>query len=315
MEKIAGYDKKGRDRMEAQRMTPAQIKLPHRDREAHKGMFGKVAVVGGSVGLSGAPVLAATAAVRTGSGLVYALVPEHIWPVVAAKLTCAMAFPLPGDLSGMTNGDPLTQIAAGSSEGVFAKSALGPALKRLEGMDAVLIGPGMSRNKGTAALIRKLAGKLECPLVLDADGINAFSGHIDELDSRTGLTVLTPHPREFIRLGVELGEDRVKAARDFAVAHHCVLVLKGHGTVTAFPDGECFVNTTGNPGMAKGGSGDVLGGMILSLIGQGLPLKQAVPWAVCLHGLAGDLAAEELGEYGMTPMDLVEKIPLTMKGF
>ncbi|MDE6108329.1 MAG: NAD(P)H-hydrate dehydratase [Oscillospiraceae bacterium] len=301
--------------METQMMTPEQIKLPHRDREAHKGMFGKVAVVGGSVGLSGAPVMAATAAVRTGSGLVYALVPEHIWPIVAAKLTCAVAFPLPGDRSSMVDGESLTQIAAGICEGVFAKSALEPAIKRLEGMDAVLIGPGMSRNKGTTTLIRKLAGKLECPLVLDADGINAFSGHIDELDERPGLTVLTPHPREFIRLGVELGEDRVEAARDFAVTHHCVLVLKGHRTVTAFPDGECFVNATGNPGMAKGGSGDVLAGMILSLIGQGLPPKQAVPWAVCLHGLAGDMAAEEFGEYGMTPMNLLDKIPLTMKRF
>lgn len=300
---------------EYQIMTPEMIELPRRDREAHKGMFGKVAIVGGSVGLSGAPVLAASAAVRTGSGLVYVLVPEYIWSIVATKLTCAMVYPLPGDQSIMTDGNALNQIAAGVGEGVFAKSALGPALKRLEGMDAVLIGPGMSRNKGAATLIRRLAGKLECPLVLDADGINAFSGHIDELDKRVGITILTPHPREFIRLGVELGEDRVKAARDFAVAHQCVLVLKGHRTVTAFPDGECFVNTTGNPGMATGGSGDVLAGMILSLIGQGLPLKQAVPWAVCLHGRAGDMAAEELGEYGMTPTDLVERIPLTIKKF
>ena len=305
---------KGRDKMETKTMTPEQVKLPYRDREAHKGMFGNVAVVGGSVGFTGAPVMAAEAAVRTGSGLVYALVPEHIWPIVAAKLTCAMAFPLPGDRSSMIDTDPLSQIATGISEGVFSKSALEPAVKRLEEMDAVLIGPGMSRAKSAATLARRLTLKLNCPLVLDADGINAFSGHIDELDRRSGITVLTPHPREFIRLGVELGEDRVEIARNFAMEHHCVLVLKGHRTVTAFPDGDCFVNTTGNPGMAKGGSGDVLAGMILSLIGQGIPLKQAVPWAVCLHGQAGDLAAGELGEYGMTPVDLIEKIPLTMKG-
>jgi len=263
--------------------------------------------------------MAAKAAVRTGSGLVSVLVPEPIYPIVAAHLTCAMPWPLPADTGGgasQWNGlDPLGMVALGLKTGTLSKEALDPALERMGEADAALVGPGMSRAPNAAWLARKLIEKLDCPLVVDADGINALSGHIDVLDKRAAFTVLTPHEREFIRLGVEIGPDRVEAARGFAMAHGCVLVLKGHRTVTAFPDGDAFVNTTGNPGMAKGGSGDALAGMILSLLGQGIDPKQAVPWAVCLHGQAGDLAAEELGEYGMTPLDLIEKIPQTMKEF
>ncbi len=295
------------------------VALPRRDREAHKGRFGKVSILGGAVGYAGAPVLAAKAAVRTGSGLVSVLVPEPIYPTVAAHLTCAMPWPLPADTGGgavQWNGlETLSLVALGLKSGTFSKDALTPALERMKEADAALVGPGLSRVPAAAWLARKLVEKLDCPLVVDADGINALSGHIDVLDKRAALTVLTPHEREFIRLGVEISPDRVTAARSFAVAHGCVLVLKGHRTVTAFPDGDAFVNTTGNPGMAKGGSGDVLAGMVLSLLGQGVAPKRAVPWAVCLHGLAGDLAAEELGEYGMTPLDLIEKIPQTMKKF
>jgi len=294
-------------------VTPADVRLPRRDREAHKGRFGRVAVLGGAVGYSGAPVLAARAAVGTGSGLVSVLVPEPIWAAAAAKLDSAMPWPLPADTSRGTQGNGLALTALGLKTGTLAKSALEPALERMKGADAALIGPGLSRAAGAAWVARKLVEQLECPLVVDADGINALSGHIDVLDSRGGLTVLTPHDREFIRLGVELGEDRVGAARAFAIDHRCVLVLKGHRTVTAFPDGEAFLNTTGNPGMAKGGSGDVLAGMILSLLGQGFSPKEAVAWAVCLHGRAGDLAAEELGEYAMTPADLIGCLPRALK--
>ncbi len=299
-------------------MTPEQVRLPHREREAHKGDFGRVVILGGAVGYSGAPVLAAQAAVRAGAGLVSVLVPEPIYPVVAAKLTCAMPYPLRADTSIVSGaGESITCVTAGLGTGTLDKGACKTALEKMEKADAALIGPGLSREKGAAWVSRKLTEELACPLVLDADGINALSGHIDVLDSRRGrLTVLTPHDREFIRLGVELeGLDRAEVARDFAAEHGCVLVLKGHRTVTAFPDGEVYINTTGNPGMAKGGSGDVLAGMVASLLAQGVEPKQAVPWAVCLHGLAGDLAAEELGEYGMTPADMIGKIPLTMKKF
>ena len=156
---------------------------------------------------------------------------------------------------------------------------------------------------------------MQYPLVLDADGLNALAGHISILDGRRDCpTILTPHDGEFARLGGDLSDgDRLGAARRFAMEHGCLLVLKGHCTIVALPDGEAFLNTTGNSGMAKGGSGDVLSGMILALLGQGIhPVKAAVA-AVWLHGRAGDLAAADKGEYGMTPTDLLEQIPYAIR--
>ena len=153
------------------------------------------------------------------------------------------------------------------------------------------------------------------PVVLDADGINALDGHIDSLDGRRAPTILTPHAGEFARLtGRPLPlEDPLTAARDFARDHRCVLVLKGHRTVTAAPDGRAWINTTGNPGMSKGGSGDVLAGLILALLGQGWEPELAARDGVYLHGEAGDRCAGSLGEYGMTPGDLVERLPETLE--
>lgn len=280
--------------------VPEDIRLPHRARDAHKGSFGRVCILGGSVGYSGAPVLAAKAAVRTGAGLVTLEVPAPIWPVVAQKLDVAMPYPLPA-----------------GKDGALALDSTEQALSRIAASDVALIGPGLSRTNGAGAVVRYILAHTERPVVLDADGINALMGHIDVLDARQGLaTVLTPHDGEFVRLGGDLsGGDRLGAARSFAAEHGCVLVLKGHRTITAFPDGRTYINTTGNPGMAKGGSGDILAGMIVSLMAQGLTIRQAVPAAVCLHGQAGDLAAEEFGEYGMSPSDLIRKIPLTTKRF
>ncbi len=263
--------------------------LPVRDRDGHKGTFGKVHILAGSVGFTGAPALSSAAAVRTGSGLVHLWVPQEIWPVLAIKCQSAMPAPVP----------PFPAL-----------------LEKLDQGDGVLIGPGLGRSRKTDVRTCRLLQRVQTAVVLDADGINAVAEHIDVLDTRRGrVTVLTPHDGEFLRLtgGTPLGPDREAAAVAFARAHGCVLVLKGHRTITAFPDGETFVNTTGNPGMAKGGSGDVLAGMILSLLGQGLPPKQAVPAAVWLHGRAGDLAAEALGEYGMTPDDLLQQIPAAIR--
>ena len=263
--------------------------LPLRDRDGHKGTFGKVHILAGSVGFTGAPALSSAAAVRTGSGLVHLWVPQEIWPVLAIKCQSAMPAPVP----------PFPAL-----------------LEKLDQGDGVLIGPGLGRSRKTDVRTCRLLQRVQTAVVLDADGINAVAEHIDVLDTRRGrVTVLTPHDGEFLRLtgGTPLGPDREAAAAAFARAHSCVLVLKDHRTITAFPDGETFVNTTGNPGMAKGGSGDVLAGMILSLLGQGLPPKQAVPAAVWLHGRAGDLAAEALGEYGMTPDDLLQQIPAAIR--
>ena len=262
--------------------------LPVRDRNGHKGTFGKVHILAGCVGFTGAPALASAAAVRTGSGLVFLSVPQEIWPVMAVKCQEAMPSPIP----------PFDRL-----------------LEKMNQSDGVLIGPGLGRSRKTDVRTLHLVQRVQAPLVLDADGINAVAEHIDVLDTRRGrLTVLTPHDGEFLRLTGEraIGPDREGAASAFARQHGCVLVLKGHRTITAFPDGDTFVNTTGNPGMAKGGSGDVLAGMILSLLGQGIPPKEGVPAAVWLHGAAGDLAAEELGEYGMTPSDLLSRIPATI---
>ena len=271
-------------------MTPLDVQLPRRDREAHKGNFGKVFILAGSRGYAGAPCLAARGAVRSGAGLVTVGVPEDIYPIVAVKCCDeALVWPLP---------DSYEEI-----------------LTKVQKADVVLIGPGLGQGEQAEELTLNLLRELTCPIILDADGLNILSRHIDVLDKREAPAVLTPHDGEFARLtGCTLPvRDRLAAARSFAEVHGCTLVLKGSGTVIADPKGRCIVNTTGNPGMAQGGSGDVLGGMIVSLLGQGLPAEQAVPWAICLHGLAGDLAAQKRGEYGMTVGDLIETIPDAMK--
>ena len=262
------------------------FRLPRRRRDAHKGDFGRVFILAGSVGYTGAPIFAANAAVRTGSGLVFLGVPEEIWSVVALKCAEAMPYPLERDLDAI--------------------------LKHISGSAAVLVGPGL--GLGAGELVRSLVPRIDQPLVLDADGLNALSGHMQLLDARTAPTVLTPHEGEFARLtGCSLPvADRTAAARELAAAHNCTVVLKGYRTVTAAPDGRVWVNTTGNPGMAKGGSGDVLAGMILSLIGQGITASESAAMAVWLHGRAGDLAAQRFGEYSMTPSDLLDELPRAM---
>ncbi len=260
--------------------------LPRRRRDAHKGNFGRVLLLGGSVGYTGAPVLAARAAVCSGAGLVTAAVPPEVWPIVAGMCTGAMAMPWPSDAE---------------------------LLAKAQGCDAVLIGPGLGQSARAEVLTLALLRALTCPIVVDADGLNILARHIDVLDERAAPTVLTPHEGEFARLtGCALPvADRPGQAAEFAVSHRCTLVLKGHRTITAAPDGSCTVNTTGNPGMARGGSGDALSGLILSLLGQGFAGGAAM--AVWFHGRAGDLAAADRGEYGMTVDDLIARIPDAMK--
>lgn len=268
--------------------------LPRRDPEGHKGTFGKVLCVCGSVGYTGAPIFAGRGAVRTGSGLVFLAVPESVWPVAAVKSDEAMPFPMP------------------EAEGRLSLLAEEPIRRRAESCDAVLIGCGLGRGWQTDALVRNLL-TIEKPLVLDADGLNALSGREELLQKRAAPTILTPHEGEFLRLGGGLSAGREAAAAAFSEKYGVYLVLKGHRTVVAAPDGRLAVNGTGNSGMAKGGSGDVLAGMILSLLGQGCEAFEACCAAVWLHGRAGDLAAADKGERGMTPTDLLEQIPYAMK--
>ena len=279
--------------------TPTPIALPalpRRARESHKGDYGRVNILAGSLGYTGAPCLAAEGALRAGAGLVFLGAPGTIYPILAAKSLCAMPYPL------------------GEGPG-FTEHELEAAAERCQGMDAVALGPGLGNRPATFAFARRLTRRVECPLVLDADGINALAGHIDSLDRRRGrLTVLTPHDGEFARLlGRPLGPDRAEEAAAFAQTHGCYLVLKGHRTLVACPDGSIYVNQTGNPGMATGGSGDVLTGMTAGLLGQELEPAAAITAAVYLHGLAGDLAAEALGEYAMTAGDLLQYLPQAMK--
>ncbi len=269
--------------------------LPCRDPMGHKGTFGKVYGLCGAVGYTGAPYLAAEAAVRSGSGLVFLGVPESIWPIVAGKCVSAMPAPLP------------------EKDGGVALAAESVIREKLMGMDACLMGCGLGRGRETERLVRSLIN-VELPLVLDADGINALEGHMHRLQRRRGLpTVLTPHAGEFARVGGDNTLPREEAAKKFAAEHGCVLVLKGPRTVVAAPDGRIMVNTTGNDGLAKGGSGDILSGMVLSLLGQGMDAFDAACAAVFVHGLAGDMAAREKGRRSMTPQDVLAMLPYAYK--
>lgn len=268
--------------------------LPDRDIMAHKGDFGRVLLLCGSLGYTGAAYLAAMGALRTGAGLVYLGVPESIYAIEAVKLNEAIVFPLPDE------------------EGKLALSAAEEIKNLLPKMDAVLIGPGLGQSKGALAALKTVLRAFNGPVVLDADGINLLAGHMYLLRGRTAPTVLTPHEGEFRRLAGEFGADRHSAAEKMAREQEVIVVLKGHGTIIT--DGQMtYRNPTGNPGMAAGGSGDVLAGMIVSLLGQGIAPMEATAAAVWLHGAAGDRCAEKLGQYAMLPTDLLEELPRLMK--
>ena len=268
--------------------------LPDRDPEAHKGSFGKILLLCGSRGYTGAAYLSAMGALRSGAGLVYLGVPESIYAIEAVKLNEPVVFPLPDE------------------GGKMSEKAVPEILERLGKMDAVLMGCGMGMSAGTMAVLETVLKNAKCPVVLDADGINLVSAHKDLLRGRTAPTVLTPHDGEYLRLAGSLGKDRMTAAGDLARELGCVVVLKGHRTWIT--DGTSFCrNTTGNPGMAVGGSGDMLAGMIVSLLGQGMGPLEAAECAVWLHGAAGDLCQKELGQYGMLPSDMLEALPRLMK--
>ena len=264
-----------------------KLLLPRKG-DGHKGDFGKVLVIGGSVGYTGAPVFAANAAVRGGCGLVFLAVPQCVYPIVAARCDSAMPFPLPSD------------------DTHFSMEALAPLVEHAEKCDCVALGCGMGRSEGADALVRALLTRLACPVVLDADGINAIAGHIDVLDARRDrVTILTPHEGEFLRVGGDLSKGRAAAAQEFAKTHGCTLVLKGAGTIVAASDGTLAENTSGNCGMAKGGSGDVLTGLVAALLAQGADAFSASALGVWLHGSAGDTAAERHTQYAMTPNDML----------
>lgn len=268
--------------------------LPDRNPWGHKGNFGKLLLLCGSRGYTGAAFFAAMGALRSGAGLVFLGVPESIYGIEAVKLNEPVIFPLP-DAGGRLSADAVPEI-----------------LTRFPQMDAVLVGPGLGQSEGTLAVARAVLEKAECPVVVDADGINVLSAHRDLLRGRKLPTILTPHDGEFARLGGVIGEDRMAAAAALAEELGCVILLKGHETcITDGTDG--YINPTGNPGMAVGGSGDVLAGVITALLGVGLPPLEAAACGAWLHGAAGDRCAAELGQYGMLPTDMLSALPRLMK--
>lgn len=279
--------------------------LPPRERSGHKGSYGHALLVAGAPGKAGAAILAARGAVRAGAGLVTIGVPEPILPTVDL-----------GSIESMTLGLP-----AGAS-GLIAEAAVERVLDAAQGKAVLGLGPGLGQEPEAAAAIRRIVREAKLPVVADADAVNAFAGRAEELKDRTEATVLTPHPGELGRLlGMktsEIQEDRVAAARKAAAATGAIVVLKGSLTLVSAPGGNVWINPTGNPGMATGGSGDVLTGLVAGLLAQreafALDVLDAVLLAVYLHGLAGDLAAARLGEQALAAGDLLDFLPAAFAG-
>ena len=284
-------------------MPPTEIALnlakslvPARPQDGHKGTFGHLYVIAGSRGFTGAPKLVADAAARSGVGLVTVGVPAPLGDIVAAALI-----------------EPMSMLLPATKKESIAFEAVDAALSFAKDKQAVALGPGLSQHPDTQRFAVEFVRACPVPMVIDADGLNALCNNLDMLNETQHPSILTPHPGEMARL---CGEDTANVQRDrettastFAKLHNCIVVLKGHRTVVANPDGEVNVNTTGNAGLATGGTGDVLTGLIGGLLAQGMRALDAATLGVYLHGLAGDLAAKAKTERGMIASDVVDRIP------
>lgn len=274
--------------------------LPLRDPSAHKGDFGHLLVLSGSPGKTGAAAMVCQAAVRVGTGLVTLGIPESLNPILEVKITEAMTEPLPE-----------------TKEKTLAFKAQKKINDLILRKNALAIGPGLSLNHETARLIRKIVLKTSLPTIVDADGLSAFAGKMDLIRKNKGSVIFSPHPGEMARLlGIpvrEVQQDRIQLARKFAEEYGLILILKGARSIVASPEGEVFINPTGNPGMASGGMGDVLTGMVGGFLSQGLPPLKAAQLGVFLHGLTGDFVAHKKGEKGMAAMDLIEETPRVLR--
>lgn len=269
------------------------VLFPERRSDSHKGSYGHVAIVSGSAGKSGAAILSARGAVRAGAGLVSVVTDAATADVVDSSTLESMTFHADMTMKGI---DVITRFIGSKT--------------------AALVGPGLPDEESSYAMIRALVPRIELPLVLDATAINAFAGRAEEVNPEERPVVLTPHPGELARLlGVtttEIGDDRVRAATEAAAKTRCVVVLKGHQSLVANPDGIVAVNPTGNPGMASGGMGDVLGGIVAALLARGNDPFEAARAGVYLHGLAGDMVRDEKSDIGISATDVAEMIPLAI---
>jgi hydroxyethylthiazole kinase-like uncharacterized protein yjeF len=270
--------------------------LPSRARDAHKGDFGRVLILAGSRGMIGAAALAGEAALRSGAGLCTVATPKSCYPILATKLTCCTTRPLPETSSSTLSYEGRDEILELASE-----------------FDAVAIGPGLGRHSDTTRLVASLVRKFPQPVLIDADGLNALAEDTEPLCRAAGPRIVTPHPGEMARLLGDFTIAEVQDARDtmaerFAGAYGCIVLLKGEGTLVT--DGHSlYTNPTGNPGMATGGTGDILTGIIAGLLAQRMSPLDAATLGAYLHGLAGDIAAEELGQVSMIAADLLAMLP------
>lgn len=275
----------------------AQMLRP-RPRDSHKGTFGKVAVIAGSTGLTGAAHLSSLAALRTGAGLVTLGIPAALNPVMEQKLTEVMTYPLEDRGLGHLVTESLRDIT-----------------ELLKDKDVLAFGPGCGKNQGVFEILRNILGHFHIPIVIDADGLNHISRDMSLLRTHHAPVILTPHPGEMSRLtglGVEEILSRpVETVARAAAKYSCIVLLKGAASIVAEPEGKVYINASGNAGMAKGGSGDVLTGMIASFIAQGYPPFKATVLGCYIHGRAGEEAAGRLGETGMIAGDLIDAIPGT----
>ena len=274
--------------------------FPRRKPDTHKGDYGHIFVLAGSLGFSGAAVLCANSAMRSGAGLVTLGVPEGVYSIIAKK-----AYP-----------EVMVRPLAETKDKTLSLKAYPAIMSLIEKTDVLAIGPGLSRNPQTQKLIRRIISNIHKPMVIDADALNALSGNLEILRINPNLKILTPHPGEFSRLSgaprVYIQKNRETLAKKFAYDYNIILVLKGHNTVVASPN-KLYVNKTGNPGMATAGSGDVLTGIISALLGQGLSGFSAAKTGAYLHGLAGDLAAKEKTQAALISSDIIENIPEGIK--
>ncbi len=272
-----------------------------RNPDTHKGDYGHLLVIAGSVGKTGAAVMACQAALRMGAGLVTLAIPKSLNAIMEMKLTEVMTEPLPE-----------------TPKQTLSLRAFSTIVRLCENKRAVIIGPGLGTLKETQSLILKLIRTLDLPIILDADGLTALATQPKTLPIKNRSLMLTPHPGEMARLVrsqvKEVLEDRVGLSRNFSQSQHVHLILKGHPTLISTPKGEVYINPTGNPGMASGGTGDVLTGMIGGLVCQGFDILPSLQIAVYLHGMAGDEGAREMGEKSLIATDIIEKIPALLKG-
>lgn len=276
------------------------MKLPIRDRKGHKGTYGKVGIVSGSKGMAGCCYLACQTALRTGSGLVYNIVPESLETILSIKLT-----------------EVIIRSVNDNKKGHFVKESIDEIKDRLHNIDVIAIGPGIGVDEERKEVVGEIIKYFDGNIVIDADGLNCLALDKDILKYKKKDIIITPHPGEMARLLKTSVEDvennRREYAKEFAEEYDVIVALKGNNTVVASPSGDMYINYTGNPGMATAGSGDVLTGTITSLLGQGIEPFTAAKLGVYVHGLSGDISANEKGEYGVIASDILENIPIAIK--